>query len=80
MMQSYFRWSLVCAFALFVAGRTDGEDKQPIKNSTLQFSEHLIADRFGYAYGLAVADIDNDGDLDPDYSSDLSINELCASY
>lgn len=29
-----------------------------------QFSEHLIADHFMYAYGVAAADLDGDGDLD----------------
>src|SRR2546422_6347263 len=28
------------------------------------FSEHLIADKYDYAYGLAAVDIDGDGDLD----------------
>jgi len=30
----------------------------------LRFSEHLIMDGFGYAYGIAVGDIDGDGHLD----------------
>jgi thiamine biosynthesis lipoprotein len=29
-----------------------------------RFEEHLIADRYGYAYGLAAADLDGDGHLD----------------
>lgn len=29
-----------------------------------QFSEHLIADNYAYAYGIAAVDIDRDGDLD----------------
>jgi hypothetical protein len=29
-----------------------------------RFSEHLIADRYGYAFGLAAADLDGDGHLD----------------
>ncbi len=30
----------------------------------LRFSEHLIADKYAYAYGIAAADFDDDGDLD----------------
>ena len=30
----------------------------------IQFSEHLIADKYAYAYGIAAADMDRDGDLD----------------
>ncbi|QDT49887.1 FG-GAP repeat protein [Symmachiella dynata] len=31
---------------------------------SIQFSEHLIADKYAYAYGIAAADFDRDGDLD----------------
>lgn len=31
---------------------------------SIQFSEHLIADNYAYAYGIAAADFDQDGDLD----------------
>ncbi len=31
---------------------------------TIEFSEHLIADKYAYAYGIAAADFDDDGDLD----------------
>lgn len=31
---------------------------------SIVFSEHLIADNYAYAYGIAAADFDNDGDLD----------------
>ncbi|MEX1231984.1 MAG: VCBS repeat-containing protein [Planctomycetaceae bacterium] len=30
----------------------------------ITFSEHLIADKYGYTFGLAAVDIDGDGDLD----------------
>lgn len=30
----------------------------------IRFSEHLIADKYAYAYGIAAADFDRDGDLD----------------
>jgi len=31
---------------------------------SIRFSEHLIADRYAYAYGIVAADLDGDGDLD----------------
>ncbi|APZ90467.1 FG-GAP-like repeat-containing protein [Fuerstiella marisgermanici] len=33
-------------------------------SAAVRFSEHLIADKYAYAYGIAAADIDEDGDLD----------------
>src|SRR5262245_54905989 len=36
----------------------------PDKPAPPEFSEHLIQDGYGYAYGLAAADIDGDGHLD----------------
>jgi hypothetical protein len=32
--------------------------------NSIQFSEHLIAEKYAYAYGIAAGDIDGDGDLD----------------
>ena len=32
--------------------------------AAIEFSEHLIADKYAYAYGIAAADFDVDGDLD----------------
>ncbi len=32
--------------------------------TSIRFSEHLIADKYAYAYGIAAADFDRDGDLD----------------
>ncbi len=32
--------------------------------ASIRFSEHLIADNYAYAYGIAAADFDADGDLD----------------
>ncbi len=58
-----------CAAALLVVccaasngggGNCDAVDPQP----SIQFSEHLIADKYAYAYGIAAADFDRDGDLD----------------
>src|SRR5690349_1963422 len=31
---------------------------------TVQFTEHLIADKYGYTFGMAAHDLDGDGDLD----------------
>jgi len=36
----------------------------PAKPSPFAFTEHLIADGYRYAFGLALADLDDDGDLD----------------
>ena len=33
-------------------------------DTAIQFSEHLIANNYAYAYGIAAIDIDRDGDLD----------------
>ena len=50
------RLDLSSALAHIYAGA-----KQP---RSTRFSEHLIADRYAYAYGIAAADFDRDGDLD----------------
>ena len=36
----------------------------PAKPSPFAFTEHLVADGYRYAFGLALADLDDDGDLD----------------
>jgi hypothetical protein len=48
-----------CVSALLVRAETNRQDEP-----SLRFSEHLIADRYTYAYGLAAADLDGDGDYD----------------
>lgn len=60
-MIKHLRW-LAGSFspALLVLGVLFAEDKP----SPIRFSEHLIADKYDYAYGLAAVDLDGDGDLD----------------
>ncbi len=50
---------LLCAGAL-LAGSLHGDADAP----TLRFTERLIADGYGYAFGVAAVDLDGDGDRD----------------
>jgi hypothetical protein len=50
------------------------EGAQPQKPAA-KFTEHLIMDRYGYAYGIGAADLDGDGRLDL-VSSDTTSNHL----
>ena len=54
------RLSLLAAtlFGL-LASALSSQDKGPVR-----FSERLIADKYGYTFGLAAHDLDRDGDLD----------------
>ena len=47
----------------FSSGRGIASE-EPETQSLIHFSEHLIADNYAYAYGIAAADFDKDGDLD----------------
>jgi hypothetical protein len=38
--------------------------QETVDQPSIRFSEHLIADNYAYAYGIAAADFDQDGDLD----------------
>src|SRR5262245_54537384 len=38
-------------------------DEQP-SDAPVGFREHLIRDKYGYAYGIAAGDLDGDGDID----------------
>jgi hypothetical protein len=48
------------------------EEREP---PGVRFSEHLIMDRYGYAYGIAAADLDGDGRIDL-VSSDTTNHNL----
>lgn len=52
--------SIVMAAILVGAAVSQEETEKP----PVRFSEHLIADNYAYAYGIAAADFDQDGDLD----------------
>lgn len=54
--RSYQRLDLAAALKHVFAGAR--------KSDSIVFSEHLIADNYAYAYGIAAADFDRDGDLD----------------
>ncbi|MEO2009067.1 MAG: FG-GAP-like repeat-containing protein [Pirellulaceae bacterium] len=54
--RSYQRLDLAAALRHVFAGAK--------QSSAIQFSEHLVADKYAYAYGIAAADLDRDGDLD----------------
>jgi hypothetical protein len=45
-------------------GRDDASPARPPAASALRFTEHVIADKYDYAYGVVAADFDGDGDLD----------------
>jgi hypothetical protein len=57
-------WSLVVAagtsaFGILLIGLEAGAAKPGVS-----FSEHLIRDKYGYAYGIAIGDLNGDGSLD----------------
>jgi hypothetical protein len=54
--RSYQRLDLAAALRHVFAGAK--------QSNAIQFSEHLVADKYAYAYGIAAADLDRDGDLD----------------
>src|SRR5881397_3900176 len=53
-------WILAVISALSLVGSPGAGEDRP----TIRFSEHLIADKYGYAFGLAAADLDGDGHFD----------------
>ena len=63
-MRSSLTGNWILTGLLFVAtlqtSAAPADDDQP----AIRFSEHLIADKYAYAYGIAAADFDDDGDLD----------------
>jgi len=48
--------------SIFLCSIAQANEKQP--SASIEFTEHLIADNYAYAYGIAAADFDRDGDLD----------------
>jgi len=54
--QRYQRLDLAAALGHVFAGAKE--------SNSIRFTEHLIADKYAYAYGIDAADIDGDGDLD----------------
>ncbi len=57
---------LLVPFLVGVSAAEESEDRafKPREQAAIRFSEHLIADNYAYAYGIAAADLDDDGDLD----------------
>jgi hypothetical protein len=66
---------LIAAGGLVLLGLYGLSAEEAAPEGPVQFSEHLILDHYGYAYGIAVADLDGDGHLDLT-SSDTVNNNL----
>ena len=65
MPRHFVAWTLVIAAAISLLGRvSSGEELSDPKEPKVQFSEHLIHDKYGYAYGIAAADLNGDGFID----------------
>jgi hypothetical protein len=52
------------ALALALGPAGEGPGDPAAADGPVRFSEHLIQDKYGYAYGIAAADLDGDGHLD----------------
>ena len=52
------------AIVLFTSASRADEDSAAPAGNNLRFAEHLIADGYGYSFGLAAGDLDGDGDVD----------------
>lgn len=68
MSYSYITISLLAAGLLNILPTSGpelaGEAECVSKLQTVRFSEYLVADNYGYTFGVAAADLDGDGDLD----------------
>ncbi len=56
--------SSLAAFHAVAQNRLRGGEGQAAPQDRVFFSEHLIADNYGYTFGIAAGDLDGDGDLD----------------
>src|SRR5262249_19466640 len=55
--------AVAVALGLLPTGEPSAGQQAP-NDGPLRFTEHLIQDRYGYAYGIAAVDLDGDGHLD----------------
>ena len=64
MTKHLWMWVLRLTPALLLTCVLVSGEKEAIEKHSARFSELLIADNYEYAFGLAAADLDDDGDVD----------------
>jgi antibiotic biosynthesis monooxygenase (ABM) superfamily enzyme len=74
---SYFV-ALLSGFVLLAGSLRPDSPSEPGPAGEVRFTEHLVQDGYGYAFGLAVADLDNDGK--PDFTSADTTNNVLYWY